>query len=156
MARHLGPFVAGLFGVEAARQAQVDTAGREAAIFAMKTFIARRAVKKYPADKLPADEPAALRAAVAKLCGAHPTLVTAGDEELTVATVLDALLAREKTEPTAVASELRARSSGGRRSTSWSPRRAPPSTAGCRSTSRTRWITTTWSRCDAPIPSSPT
>jgi NADPH-dependent glutamate synthase beta subunit-like oxidoreductase/NAD(P)H-flavin reductase len=106
VARHLGPFVARLFGVEAARQAQIDTAGREAAIFAMKTFIARRAVKKYPADKLPADEPAALRAAVAKVCEEHPALVTAGDEELTVATVLDALLAREKTEPTAVAAQL--------------------------------------------------
>jgi NADPH-dependent glutamate synthase beta subunit-like oxidoreductase/NAD(P)H-flavin reductase len=104
--RHLGPFVARLFGVEAARQAQVDTAGREAAIFAMKTFIARRAVKKYPADKLPADEPATLRAAVAKLCEQHRGHVAAGDEELTVATVLDALLAREKSDPSAVAAEL--------------------------------------------------
>jgi NADPH-dependent glutamate synthase beta subunit-like oxidoreductase/NAD(P)H-flavin reductase len=106
VARHLGPFVARLFGVEAARQAQVDAAAREAAIFAMKTFIARRAAKKYPADKLPVDDPAVLRAAVAALCAEHPALVTAGDEELTVATVLDALLAREKTDPAAVAAPL--------------------------------------------------
>ena len=53
VARPLGAFVARLFGVEPARQAQLDTAAREAAIFRMKHFIVRRASKKYPEDKLP-------------------------------------------------------------------------------------------------------
>ncbi len=97
VARPLGAFVARLFGVESSRNAQIDTAVREAAIFRMKTFIVRRASKKYPEDKLPPDEPAALRAAVREVCtGSFPELVAGGDEELTVAAVLDALLAREK------------------------------------------------------------
>jgi NADPH-dependent glutamate synthase beta subunit-like oxidoreductase/NAD(P)H-flavin reductase len=96
-ARPLGAFVARLFGVEPARRAQLDTAAREAAIFRMKTFIVRRASKKYPEDRLPPDDPAALRASVRQLCAARsPELAAAGDEELTVATVLDALLALEK------------------------------------------------------------
>ena len=60
--RPLGAFVARLFGVEPARQAQLDVAAREAAIFRMKHFVVRRASKKYPEDKLPAEDPAALRA----------------------------------------------------------------------------------------------
>jgi NADPH-dependent glutamate synthase beta subunit-like oxidoreductase/NAD(P)H-flavin reductase len=96
VARPLGAFVARLFGVESSRNAQIDTAVREAAIFRMKTFIVRRASKKYPEDKLPPDDPAALRAAVREGCAAFPELVAGGDEELTVASVLDALLAREK------------------------------------------------------------
>src|SRR5262249_24026927 len=60
--------------------------------------------KKYPEEALPADAPAALRAQLHAYCAsAFPGLVTAGDEELTVATVLDALLAREKAEGAAPA-----------------------------------------------------
>jgi NADPH-dependent glutamate synthase beta subunit-like oxidoreductase/NAD(P)H-flavin reductase len=62
----------------------------------MKTFIARRAIKKYPESGLPTDEPAALRAAVGALCAtAFPELVVDGDDELTFATVLAVLLAEE-------------------------------------------------------------
>ena len=49
--------MARLFGVEPARQAQLDVAAREAAIFRMKHFVVRRASKKYPEDKLPPEEP---------------------------------------------------------------------------------------------------
>jgi NADPH-dependent glutamate synthase beta subunit-like oxidoreductase/NAD(P)H-flavin reductase len=96
VARPLSAFLARLFQVEPARQAQIDTAAREASIFRMKTFIGRRAMKKYPADKLPADDPAQLRVAVRDLCLAFPELDVDGDEEMSVAHVLDALLAKEK------------------------------------------------------------
>ncbi len=104
MARPLGAFVARLFGVEPARQAQIDTAAREAAIFRMKHFVVRRASKKYPEDKLPGDDPAALRDRVRKYAAdSFPELVAPGDDELTFATVLDALIAREKANPAAAA-----------------------------------------------------
>jgi len=97
VARPLSAFVARLFQVEPARQAFLDTAAREAAIFGMKTFIGRRAMKKYPADKLPAGaDPAQLRVAVRDLCATMPDAMVEGDEEMTVAHVLDALLATEK------------------------------------------------------------
>jgi len=102
VARPLGGFVARLFGVEPARQAQIDTAVREAAIFRMKHFVVRRASKKYPEDKVPGDDPAALRDRIRKLAAdSFPELVTTGDDELTFATVLDALIAREKANPAA-------------------------------------------------------
>jgi NADPH-dependent glutamate synthase beta subunit-like oxidoreductase/NAD(P)H-flavin reductase len=86
-----------LFGVEPARQAQLDMAAREAAIFRMKHFIVRRASKKYPEDKLPPEEPKVLRAAIHELFAtSFRELVVEGDEELSFAIVLDALLAREK------------------------------------------------------------
>ena len=65
----------------------MDTAAREAAIFRMKHFVVRRASKKYPEDKLPADDPAALRDGVRKFAAdAFPELVAPGDDELTFAT----------------------------------------------------------------------
>jgi NADPH-dependent glutamate synthase beta subunit-like oxidoreductase/NAD(P)H-flavin reductase len=96
VARPLAALVARLFQVEPTRQALLDTAAREAAIFRLKSFIARRASKKYPADKLPPADPAELRAAVRELCATFPDLNVPGDEELTLAQVLDALLAQEK------------------------------------------------------------
>ncbi len=96
VARPLGAFVARLFQVDSARQAQLDVAAREAAIFRMKHFIVRRACKRYPEDKLLTDDPAELRVAVAELCATFPDLVVDGDEELTLAAVIDALLAKEK------------------------------------------------------------
>jgi NADPH-dependent glutamate synthase beta subunit-like oxidoreductase/NAD(P)H-flavin reductase len=96
VARPLGAFVARLFHATATRQGQIDVAAREAAIFRMKHFIVRRACKRYPEDKLPTDDPAELRLAVGELCATFPDLVVEGDEELTLAAVLDALLANEK------------------------------------------------------------
>src|SRR5262245_41566149 len=48
VARPLGRFIAKLFRVEKENQALIDRAAREDVIFRMKTFIARRAIKKYP------------------------------------------------------------------------------------------------------------
>jgi len=96
VARPLGAFIARLFQVEPARQAQLDMAAREAAIFRMKHFIVRRACKRYPEDKLPTDDPAELRTAIGELCATFPDLVVDGDEELTLAAVIDALLVNEK------------------------------------------------------------
>jgi NADPH-dependent glutamate synthase beta subunit-like oxidoreductase/NAD(P)H-flavin reductase len=96
VARPLAALIARLFQVEPARQAQLDTAAREVAVFAMKHFIARRACKRYPEDKVPADDPASLRAALGELCATFPDLAVPGDEELTVARVIEALLAKEK------------------------------------------------------------
>ncbi len=96
VARPLAAMVARLFQVEPSRQALLDTAAREASIFRLKTFIARRASKKYSAEKLPDGDPAELRAAVRELCATFPDLNVPGDEELTLAHVLDALLAQEK------------------------------------------------------------
>jgi len=96
VARPLAAFIARLFQVEHQRQKLLDTASREAAVFAMKHFIARRACKRYPEDKVPADDPANLRAAIDELCATYPDLVVDGDPELSVARVIEALLAKEK------------------------------------------------------------
>jgi len=96
VARPLAAFIARLFQVEHQRQKLLDAASREAAVFAMKHFIARRACKRYPEDKVPADDPANLRAAIDELCATYPDLVVDGDPELSVARVIEALLAKEK------------------------------------------------------------
>src|SRR5260221_5544570 len=102
VARPLGTFVARLFRVEKEHQALVDRAAREDVIFRMKTFIARRAIKKYPETAPPAESAATLRTQVRSLCAtAFPELIATGDDELTFATVLAVLLAREGKESTA-------------------------------------------------------
>ena len=96
VARPLGRFVARLFRVEKEHQALLDRAAREDVIFRMKTFIARRAIKKYPETALPPDTAAALRTAVRSLCAtAFTELIATGDDELTFATVLAVLLGSE-------------------------------------------------------------
>jgi NADPH-dependent glutamate synthase beta subunit-like oxidoreductase/NAD(P)H-flavin reductase len=99
VARPLARFVARLFRVEKEHQALLARAAREDVIFRMKTFIARRAIKKYPETGLPADEPSALRTAVRSLCATkYPELIATGDDELTFATMLAVLLASEARE----------------------------------------------------------
>ncbi|HEY2728349.1 MAG TPA: FAD-dependent oxidoreductase [Polyangia bacterium] len=96
VARPLGTFVARLFRVEKEHQALVDRAAREDVIFRMKTFISRRAIKKYPETAPPAETAATLRTQVRSLCAtAFPELIATGDDELTFATVLAVLLAGE-------------------------------------------------------------
>ena len=155
VARPLGAFVARLFRVEPQRQALLDVAAREAAIFRMKHFVVRRASKKYPEEKVPADDPAALRDSVRKLAAdSFPELVAPGDDELTFATVLDALIAREKANP-AAARRTSTCSSAGPRFTASCPPRAAASRAGCRFIFRTSSITRIWCRCAGPTRSCP-
>src|SRR5436190_10839220 len=95
-ARPLGRFVARLFRVEKEHQALLDRAAREDVIFRMKTFIARRAIKKYPETALPPEDAATLRTRVRSICAtAFPELIATGDDELTFATALAVLLASE-------------------------------------------------------------
>jgi NADPH-dependent glutamate synthase beta subunit-like oxidoreductase/NAD(P)H-flavin reductase len=99
VARPLGKFVARLFRVEKEHQALLDRAAREDVIFRMKTFIARRAIKKYPETALPPEGAEKLRNDLRALCtSAFAELVVAGDDELTFATVLAVLLAQENAE----------------------------------------------------------
>jgi hypothetical protein len=67
VSRHLSRFVAVLFGNQAPRQRLLDVAGREAAVFRMKEFVARRAIKKHAAGTIDGAEAPGLREAVAKL-----------------------------------------------------------------------------------------
>jgi NADPH-dependent glutamate synthase beta subunit-like oxidoreductase/NAD(P)H-flavin reductase len=95
-ARPLGRFVAKLFRVEKEHQALIDRAAREDVVFRMKTFIARRAIKKYPETALPPEDAATLRTRVRSISAtAFPELHATGDDELTFATVLAVLLASE-------------------------------------------------------------
>ena len=150
VARPLGAFIARLFQVEPARQAQLDVAAREAAIFRMKHFIVRRACKRYPEDKLPTDDPAELRTAVAELCATFPDLVVDGDEELTVAAVIDALLAKEKAGAAQPEIDLLERWAAVHRFVPDARRRSSP--AGCRSATRTPSTSKIWSRCGVRTP----
>ena len=99
VARPLGIFVARMFRVEKEHQALIDRAAREDVVFRMKTFIARRAIKKYPETAPPPEDAAALRTAVRSLCATKfPELIATGDDELTFATMLAVLLAGEAKE----------------------------------------------------------
>jgi len=96
VARTLGRFVARLFDVEAAHQALLDRAKREAAVFELRNFVKRRATSKYPEHSLPPEAPEVLHGELVKLCAARfPELVVPGDEELTFAASLSALLVEE-------------------------------------------------------------
>ncbi len=102
VARPLSEFVARLFGVESGRQALIDFAAREQAVFRLKEFIARRAAKKYPAGVIHADEAPGLRAEIvvlaATVLGEAPSSKSNGvaraavDEELLIGRAVSALL----------------------------------------------------------------
>jgi NADPH-dependent glutamate synthase beta subunit-like oxidoreductase/NAD(P)H-flavin reductase len=92
-ARPLSRFVARLFRVEPQRQALLDFAAREQSIFRLKEFVARRAGKRYPSGSVAAAAAPGLRAQVNALCArALPDVVVPGDEELTLARAVAALL----------------------------------------------------------------
>jgi NADPH-dependent glutamate synthase beta subunit-like oxidoreductase/NAD(P)H-flavin reductase len=93
VARPLSRFVAQLFRVEPARQVLLDRAAGDQVIFRFKEFVVRRASKKYPLASQPATEAAPLRERVRSFCAtAVPELAAPGDEELTTARALVALL----------------------------------------------------------------
>ena len=129
----------------------------------MKTFIARRAIKKYPESGLPTDQPAALRTALRSFAATkfHELIVT-GDDELTFATVLAVLLASEGLRSRKSRSRPRRGAGEAHQSLREVGGGAPLRTLGqeevedgCRSTSRTPSITATSCRCAAPTRSSP-
>ena len=92
-ARPLSAFVARLFRVESGRQALIDFATREQAVFRLKEFVARRAGKKYPAGSIAGADAESLHAQVLGFAErALPELVVAGDAELTLGRALSALL----------------------------------------------------------------
>src|SRR6478752_2070095 len=96
VARVLARFVARLFDIEQAHQALLDRATHEAVVFELKNFVKRRAISKYPERSLPPETGAALREQLVSLCATRfPELVVPGDEELTFAASLSALLAEE-------------------------------------------------------------
>ena len=96
VARRLGLFVARLFDVQQEHQALLDRATREAVVFELKNFVKRRAASKYPELSLPPEPAAVLRAEVARLCATRfPELVVPGDDELSFARCVSALLAEE-------------------------------------------------------------
>ncbi|HYQ01856.1 MAG TPA: FAD-dependent oxidoreductase [Polyangiaceae bacterium] len=96
VARVLARFVARLFDIEQAHQALLDRATHEAVVFELKNFVKRRAISKYPERALPPETGAALREQLVSLCATRfPELVVPGDEELTFAASLSALLAEE-------------------------------------------------------------
>jgi hypothetical protein len=97
VARHLSRFVATLFRVDTGRQLLLDVAAREQAIFRCKEFIVRRAIKKYAADAVTTDDPAAItrqaHAVAARILGGA---VDPADPGLTLGRAVAALLDREK------------------------------------------------------------
>jgi NADPH-dependent glutamate synthase beta subunit-like oxidoreductase/NAD(P)H-flavin reductase len=95
VARHLSRFVAALFGDQGPRQRLVDVASREAAIFRLKEFIARRAIKKHAAGSIPAGEAPALREAVGAVAATLEP-ATDLDPELRLGLALGRLLDEEQ------------------------------------------------------------
>ena len=92
-ARPLSAFVARLFRVETGRQALIDFAAREQAVFRLKEFVARRAGKKYPAGSQAGADATSLHAQVLGFARrVFPELVVPGDDELTLGRALAALL----------------------------------------------------------------
>jgi NADPH-dependent glutamate synthase beta subunit-like oxidoreductase/NAD(P)H-flavin reductase len=94
VARHLSRFVAALFGNLGPRQRLLDAASGEAAVFRMKEFISRRAIKKHAAGTIPAAEAPALREAVGKLAAERGP--ADADPELRLALALGRLLDDEQ------------------------------------------------------------
>src|SRR5205814_650458 len=95
VARHLSRFVAELFGNQGPRQRLLEVAAREAAVFRMKEFIARRAIKKHAAGSVPTAEAPALRHAVSELAAELEPAIEL-DDELRFGLVLSRLLDEEQ------------------------------------------------------------
>ncbi len=95
-APHLSRFIARLFNVGRERAAHADSILAQASVFEFKTFVARRATKRVPAEKaLTLDADAVHAALDAVRRAAFPDTCEA-DDELGVATAAARLLAWEK------------------------------------------------------------
>ena len=95
-APHLSRFIARLFRLEEARSAQIEAVRREDPIFVFKYFVARRATKNFPPEKVAAFDPDELSAALAELGRVLFPEDFDEDEELKVARLAVRLLEWEK------------------------------------------------------------
>jgi NADPH-dependent glutamate synthase beta subunit-like oxidoreductase/NAD(P)H-flavin reductase len=95
-AGHLSRFVARLFRVEREREAHMASIRAQDAIFAFKTFITRRAIKRVPAEKALTFDVDAVHAALDALRRSAFADTLALDDELGVARMTVRLLAWEK------------------------------------------------------------
>ena len=95
-APHLSRFVARLFRVEPEREAHAASIRAQDAVFEFKNFIARRAVKRVPAEKALTYDIDALHAALDALRRAAFADTLGPDDELGVARMTARLLAWEK------------------------------------------------------------
>jgi NADPH-dependent glutamate synthase beta subunit-like oxidoreductase/ferredoxin-NADP reductase len=96
-APHVSRFVARLFGVEAERAAHAERIREQDAVFAFKTFISRRAVKRVPPEKALTFDADAVHDALERLRRAiFPGALEAVDAELGIARMCVRLLAWEE------------------------------------------------------------
>ncbi|HEX8069563.1 MAG TPA: FAD-dependent oxidoreductase [Pyrinomonadaceae bacterium] len=102
-APHLAAFVARLFGVERERAAHAAAVKAQDPVFQFKTFVTRRALKKFPPEQALTLDAAAAQDALAALRRAAGPDTLASDEELGVAQTVTRLLAWEKALDTAAA-----------------------------------------------------
>ena len=95
-APHLSRFIARLFRLEEERNEQIEAVKRQDPIFAFKYFVARRAMKNFPPEKVAAFDPEELSAALAELGRSLLPEDFSEDEELKVARLTVRLLDWEK------------------------------------------------------------
>jgi NADPH-dependent glutamate synthase beta subunit-like oxidoreductase/NAD(P)H-flavin reductase len=96
-APHVSRFVARLFGVEAERAAHAEQIRAQDAVFAFKTFISRRALKRVPPEKALSFDADAVHDALERLRRAvFPGALEAVDAELGIARMCVRLLAWEE------------------------------------------------------------
>ncbi len=95
-APHLSRFVAQLFGVERERASQIESVREQDSIWSFKFFIARRALKKFPAGEAAALDADALHQALQGLRRAAFPETLVDDEELGIARMTARLLECEK------------------------------------------------------------
>ncbi|HLL74922.1 MAG TPA: hypothetical protein VK421_06625, partial [Pyrinomonadaceae bacterium] len=95
-AKHLSRFVARLFNVGREREAHAASILAQSAVFEFKTFVARRAVKRVPAERALTLDVDAVHAALDALRRSAFADTLAADDELGVALMTTRLLAWEK------------------------------------------------------------
>ncbi|MGH9941882.1 MAG: pyridine nucleotide-disulfide oxidoreductase [Pyrinomonadaceae bacterium] len=95
-APHLSRFVAGLFRVEAEREAQAASVLAQDALFQFKFFVSRRALKKFPAERALTVDVEQVHAALEALRRAAFADTLKDDDELGVARMTARLLEWEK------------------------------------------------------------
>lgn len=95
-APHLSRFIARLFRIEEERRAQIEAVRREDPVFAFKYFVARRATKNFPPEKVADLDPAALDRALAEFRRVAFPETLDDDEELAIARITVRLLEWEK------------------------------------------------------------